>query len=298
MTQGSRGGRSCAPRWSRRTSPSGRTRGGAAPASRFGIMLAELGLLFALTRAQRLHERRPAHDRTRGARRGRAVPRLRLPLLPPGPARDAARARAHRTFAVATVVLWLVTLPLVETLPASGPLVDCGHACPANAFQLVDTPDAVSSALGFAVNGVTALALLEDDRAAPRTIPLAGDLAPSPRPARPRLGDRPRGGVFRVHAAAELDIGGLTGLKVVGAVAALAIPLAMLVGQVRGRVFTATSLVELVGRVGGEPVTAARVEGLLRDALGDPLLRFALRRPGQRVRRRRRQRDRAARRPP
>ena len=50
----------------------------------------------------------------------------------------------------------------------------------------------------------------------------------------------------------------------------------MLVGQVRGRLFAVTSLGQLVARVAGEPVTPARAERLLRRALGDPLLRFAL----------------------
>ena len=158
--------------------------------------------------------------------------------------------------------------------------MDCGDACPANAFQLVETPDAVSSALGFAVNGATALALLG-------VIALLVDKARSPAILRRRLVLPVLGSAIALAAAysaytvlRQLEVEGLTGLKVAGAAAALAIPLAMLVGQVRGRVFAATSLVSLVGRVGGEPVTAARVEGLLRDALGDPLLRFALRRPG------------------
>jgi signal transduction histidine kinase len=247
------------------------------PASRFGIMLAELGLLFALTALSASTNAVP-HTIGRVALAAVVLYLAYAFLCYP---RDRLETRLERrlvwAFAVATVVLWLVTLPLVETLPASGPLVDCGGVCPDNAFQLVDTPDAVSSALGLTVNGVTALALLG-------VIALLLERSLAPATLRRRLVLPVLGSAIALAAAyaaytllRELEVGGLTGLKVVGAVAALAIPLAMLVGQVRGRVFTATSVVELVGRIGGEPMTAARVEGLLRDAIGDPLLRFALR---------------------
>jgi signal transduction histidine kinase len=250
------------------------------PGSRFGPMVAETGLLFAVASLNASTDSL-AHTIGRVALAGVVLYLAYAFLCFP---RDRVEAPAERRlvagFVAVTAALWLVTLPLVETLPASGPIVDCGDRCPANAFQLVDTPDAVSSALGFAVNGVTALALVA-------VIVLLVDKARSPAILRRRLVLPVLGSAIALAAAysaytvlRQLDVEGLTGLKVAGAAAALAIPIAMLVGQVRGRVFAATSLVALVGRVGGEPVTAARVEGLLRDALGDPLLRFALRRPG------------------
>ena len=250
------------------------------PASRFGAMLAETGLLFAVA-ALNASTDELAHTVGRVALAVIAVylayaflcfPRDRL--------ETSLERRLVAAFAGVTGVLWLVTLPLAGTLPASGPIVDCGDRCPGNALQLVDTPDAVSTGLGLAVNGATALALAG-------VIVLLVDKARSPATLRRRLVLPVLGSAMALAAAyaaytvlRQLDVEGLTGLKVTGAAAALAIPVAMLVGQVRGRVFAATSLVALVGRVGGEPASAARVEGLLREALGDPLLRFVLRRPG------------------
>ena len=250
------------------------------PGSRFGAMLAETGLLFAVASLNASTDEL-AHTIGRVAL---AVVVLYLAYgflcFPRDRLETAVERRLIGAFTVVAAALWLVTLPLVETLPASGPIVDCGSRCPDNALQLVDTPDAVSTALGFAVNGVTALALVG-------VIVLLVDKTRSPAVLRRRLVLPVLGSAIALAAAysaytvlRQLDVPGLTGLKVAGAAAALAIPLAMLVGQVRGRVFAATSLVALVGRVGGEPVTAARVEDLLRDALGDPQLRFALHRPG------------------
>jgi signal transduction histidine kinase len=250
------------------------------PASRFGPMLAETGLLFAVAA---LNASTDALAHTIGRVALAAVvlclaytflcfPRDRLDGL--------LERRLIAAFVVVTGALWLVTLPLAQTLPAAGPIVDCGSRCPDNALQLVDTPDAVSTGLGFAVNGSTALALAG-------VIALLVGRATSPAVLRRRLVLPVLGSAIAlaaVYAAytvlRQLDVEGLEGLKVTGAAAALAIPVSMLVGQVRGRVFAATSLVALVGRVGGEPTSAARVEGLLREALGDPLLRFFLRRPG------------------
>ena len=254
-------GRSCAARWSARTSPIGAYTWWRRPGSRFGIIVAETGLGFAVASLNASSDSL-AHTIGRVALAAVVVYLAYAFLCFP---RDRLETPVERrligAFAVATAALWLVTLPLVETLPASGPIVDCGDACPDNAFQLVETPDAVSSALGFAVNGATALALVG-------VIALLVDKARSPAILRRRLVLPVLGSAIALAAAysaytvlRQLDVEGLTGLKVAGTAAALAIPLAMLVGQVRGRVFAATSLVSLVGRVGGEPVTAARVEG-------------------------------------
>ena len=250
------------------------------PASRFGVMLAETGLLFAVASLNASTDEL-AHTIGRIALAAVVVYLAYAFLSFP---RDRLESAVERRLIVALVavtgVLWLVTLPLVQTLPASGPIVDCDDRCPDNAFQLVDTPDAVSTGLGLAVNGATALALAG-------VIVLLVGRASSPAVLRRRLILPVLGSAIALAAAyaaytllRQLDVEGLTGLKVTGAAAALAIPVAMLVGQVRGRVFAATSLVALVGRVGGEPTSAARVEALLREALGDPLLRFVLRRRG------------------
>jgi signal transduction histidine kinase len=75
----------------------------------------------------------------------------------------------------------------------------------------------------------------------------------------------------------ELDIVTSTlGFAIVAAVATLAIPVVMVVGQVRGRVVAATSLGQLVSSISDEPITSERIEMLLQEALGDPTLRLAL----------------------
>ena len=61
-------------------------------------------------------------------------------------------------------------------------------------------------------------------------------------------------------------------VRIIGAAAAIAVPVAMLLGQVRGRVFAATSLGQLVASLGGEAATPVRLELLLRELLGDPKL--------------------------
>jgi signal transduction histidine kinase len=77
---------------------------------------------------------------------------------------------------------------------------------------------------------------------------------------------------FSLLRAAEVT--GAEVLRSVAATSALAIP-ALLAGQIRGRVFAATSLAKLVAREADEPVTPARVQELVRDALGDPSLVLA-----------------------
>ena len=183
--------------------------------------------------------------------------------------------------AFATTALWLLALPLVEKLPAGGPLTDCDSDCPDNALQVVVAPEGLSSGIGFAVNAVTAVGLLA-------VAALLVGKARSPGLLRRRLTVPLLACVvlLTVNYAAftllqQADLGGTEVLRLLGGASALAVPLAMLVGQVRGRVFAATSLGRLVARVGAEPVSPARVEILLREALGDTQLKLALRHAGR-----------------
>jgi hypothetical protein len=73
----------------------------------------------------------------------------------------------------------------------------------------------------------------------------------------------------------EAGIHDTAGLKEFGAVTALAIPFATLLGQLRGQLFAIERLGELIARVSGDPVTS-RMETLLREALGDLLLTLAV----------------------
>jgi signal transduction histidine kinase len=180
------------------------------------------------------------------------------------------------TFAVASALLWVLTLLLVDRLPAAGPLTDCSSSCAENAFQVASPPDALSSVLRWTVTVVTAVALAA----------VAGALigkALSPAHLRRRL-------VVPVLFCGALlalnysiysllrEFGAETtdGFKVVGAVAALAFPIVLLVGQAHGRMYAATSLGRFVSQAEGTRVSAARVESQLRQALGDPRLWLAL----------------------
>ena len=65
-------------------------------------------------------------------------------------------------------------------------------------------------------------------------------------------------------------------LRITGGFLVIAIPFAILAGQVRGRVFAAIGLGQVAVRAGGKPLTPAAVQALLGDALGDPSLKLAL----------------------
>jgi signal transduction histidine kinase len=56
------------------------------------------------------------------------------------------------------------------------------------------------------------------------------------------------------------------------AVVGLAAPIAIVTGQVRGRMFAATGTAQLVAAMSGRAVTAEGVEALIRETLGDPTL--------------------------
>ena len=59
------------------------------------------------------------------------------------------------------------------------------------------------------------------------------------------------------------------------AAAILLMPVAIVAGQVRGRLFAARRLGSLVSDVAGTPVTGADVQRLVGEALGDPTLTLA-----------------------
>jgi signal transduction histidine kinase len=182
-------------------------------------------------------------------------------------------------FSLTTCVVWLAALPLISRLPAAGPLSDCGSSCPDNAFQVANASDALSSALVWGINVVTvagavglAVLLVAKTRSPARlrrrlVAPLLFCMALQAL-------------IYGAYSVSrQADLATSEPLKWVGVVAALMIPFALLVGQVRGRVFSATSLGHLVERAMGDGVTLAHLQALLRDALGDPLLTLATRDP-------------------
>jgi signal transduction histidine kinase len=173
------------------------------------------------------------------------------------------------------LVLWLLVLALAVELPVSGPFADCAQACPHNALRVVDGAAGAGRVLGIVVDAVTAAAFVavtvlllirmrESDRAARRTL--------SP--------------LFVALGAVLVSLAAYTLARLVSdtrsvwlsaavAVAVLALPGAIVAGQVRGRLFAARRLGSLVTDVAGTPVTGADVQRLVGEAVGDPTLTLA-----------------------
>ena len=251
------------------------------PSSRFGLYLMLLAALFFFAAFAASSESVPhTFGRITHAALTVAITYVFL-CFPNDRLGSALERRIVAVLAVATLVAWAIAVPLVEKLPAGGPLIACGDSCPDNAFRLASVSERASNAIGLAVNAVTALCLL-----ALALVLLAKARSPV------RLQRRliaplllcvavlaVNYGVFTVLS--ELDVEGIGAFRALGVASALAIPLAVHVGQLRGHSFAAASLGNLLERVGTGPVTPRRVEELLREALGDPLLTLALRDPGR-----------------
>jgi signal transduction histidine kinase len=245
------------------------------PGSRFGLMMIAIGPFYAVA-ALTASDGELAHTIGRVALAA-FVLCLAYVLLcfPHDHLVSQVERRVMAAFAAACAVAWVVALPLVEKLPPGGPLTDCGDTCPGNAFRLVTTPHGLSSAFGSVVTGVTAAGLLGI------TAVLADRIRSPVRLERSLILPvtactgllAVNYSLFTVLREADWPTGGL---QVVGAAVAFAIPISMFLGQIRGRLFAATSLSHLVARASGQPVTPALVERLLRDALGDRLLLLAL----------------------
>jgi signal transduction histidine kinase len=178
--------------------------------------------------------------------------------------------------AIGTAVVWALLLALSPSLPAGGSFVNCGHRCPPNALQVLGGHAATGTALGtavrilFAVSAIgVAMLLLTKVRSSGRLrrraiAPLAAVFVAS---------------VIVFLIAQFLDpvsLGLNATLRITGGFLVIAIPFAILAGQVRGDVFAAISLGQVAVRAGGKPLTPAAVQELLGDALGDPSLRLVL----------------------
>jgi signal transduction histidine kinase len=250
------------------------------PDTRLGPYVAGIGLLYAVA-CLTASEDAVLHSAGRAALAAFVVCLAYVFLCFPGDRITAAdESRLVAGLAVSTAALWLPALLFVRELPPAGPLTDCGPGCPDNAFRVADTPEALSSALAFAASLVTAVAVLG-------VIAALVTHVQSPARLRRRLvvpllcASIALAISYVLYTLArQAELGGTDALRVLGAASALAIPAALLAGQLRGRVFAATSLGQLVARVGPGPATPARIETLLRDALGDPLLTLALPAPG------------------
>jgi signal transduction histidine kinase len=249
------------------------------PADRFGLYLFGIAMLFALS-SLNLSSNDGAHSAGRIIFAALLVCILYVFLCIP---HDHLASRGERrlisAFALASALLWAVVLPLADTLPVAGPLTDCVGECPGNAFQLVDTSARVSDVLTLTTTIVSASFVLLGAVVLYRK-------ARSPMRIRQRLivpvlgaasGLTVNYALFTVLR--ELDLGQTGVFKGIGGAVALAIPLTIVLGQVRGRVSATTTLARLIPDVGEGPVTPTWVQALLRTAIGDRELTLALRDP-------------------
>jgi signal transduction histidine kinase len=179
-----------------------------------------------------------------------------------------------RAYALSTAVLTGLILALSPTFPAAGAFNDCGTRCPANALAVGGTE--IGTALTSAASTVFTIALIG-------LTMLLFDKARASKPVF-RRAVTPVAGVFTATVAwfvislyllpAYPDTA--SAVVIVNGVLGLAIPLAILLGQVWGDLFASISLGRIAVRARDRPLTPSAVQGVLADALGDQTMRLAL----------------------
>jgi signal transduction histidine kinase len=179
-------------------------------------------------------------------------------------------------FVLSTAVVWGLILALSPTLPPGGDFTDCGTRCPDNALQIVSGHAATGAALNTAYSVVTTISLIG-------IVMLIFNKARSSAHLR-RRAIAPLAVVFIANIA-EFVIalfvtpaypGTREAFRIANGVVSLALPVAMLVGQVRGNVFAAMSLGQIAVRANGKPLTPLAVQKVIGDALGDSSITLAL----------------------
>jgi signal transduction histidine kinase len=238
------------------------------PASRFGLRLALLGLFYTIA-ALNASSDELLHSIGRVGVAAFVVGLAWLFLcFPHDSLTQQGERRAFAWLAGASAVLWVVAIPFAYQLPPAGPLADCRQTCPDNAFWLTHVPG-LSRVVGPATTVVTAGILVWVALVLWRK---SWSTSLRRRLLAPVLANAVLLALSYAAYTLLKDAGsGLTTpVRVVGVAAAIGVPITMLLGQARGRVFAATSLGQLVASLGGETATPVRVELLLRELLGDP----------------------------
>jgi signal transduction histidine kinase len=179
--------------------------------------------------------------------------------------------------AASTAVVWGLALVFAKQLPAAGEFSSCGGRCPDNPFRLATGWAGASSTLNLAYGLSSTISLIGI-----AILIFAKARGPG------RLRRRALEPLSYVLVASILEFvlavffiepsypGTTQTFRVVDAALVFAIPVAMLVGQARGRVFAATRGGQMVASLQGAAVTPEQAQELLRDALGDPSLVLVL----------------------
>jgi len=246
------------------------------PASRLGPLITGAGFLYAATALTAVDSSFPY-----------TVGRVALAALvvyfaylfasfPRGRPQSAFERRFVVAAVTLTVVPWAVLLVFASQLPHGGPLSDCTTDCPGNALQLVHSSSGVTDALGLAANSATALLVVG------AIVLLSQKAASEPLVRRRALTPliyasiilAATFGTYSIVSEAASPPG--TAFRVLTAAGALAIPIALLFGLVRGRLIATSAMWREMSRISPQAVTPAWVEEFLRDTLGDPSFELAL----------------------
>ena len=246
------------------------------PASRLGPLITGAGFLYAATALTAVDSSFPY-----------TVGRVALAALvvyfaylfasfPRGRPQSAFERRFVVAAGTLTVVPWAVLLVFASQLPHGGPLSDCTTDCPGNALQLVHSSSVVTDALGLAANSATALLVVG------AIVLLSQKAASEPLVRRRALTPliyasiilAATFGTYSIVSEAASPPG--TAFRVLTAAGALAIPIALLLGLVRGRLIATSAMWREMSRISPQAVTPAWVEEFLRDTLGDPSFELAL----------------------
>lgn len=179
-------------------------------------------------------------------------------------------------YAASTALVWSLILALSPTLPPGGPFTDCGSRCPHNALQIVDGSAATGAALNVAFSVVSTISLIV---LAMLIFNKARSSASLQRRSMTPLAIAFIANI--VEFVLFLFVGpaypGTRGaFRLVEGMVTVAVPVAMLVGQLRGDVFAAKRLGQLALWGSGERFTPADMQKMIGDALGDSSLRLSL----------------------
>jgi signal transduction histidine kinase len=245
------------------------------PTSGFGLLFAGVGLLFSVTTLNALSA--PLAF-TLGSVVYAAVILALIYLCTCYP-RDHLESLGERRFiaalCTAMVVVWAFVLALAEQLPPTGPFSDCADACPHNALRFIGGAAGAGSVFAAVANALVIGGLLAV------TVLLLSRVGRSAGIARRALAPLGVGlsamslalatYTFVRHALGEHSVV----LSAAVALTIVSLPFALLLGQVRGRLFAARRLGSIVTEVGGAAFDGSGVEALVADALGDPTVRLA-----------------------
>jgi signal transduction histidine kinase len=179
-----------------------------------------------------------------------------------------------RAYALSTAVLTGLTLALSPTFPPGGSFTNCGTRCPANTLAVGDaaTGTALNSASSIVFTiALIGLAMLLFDKAR-RSGPL---MRRAVTPVAAVFGTIVAWFVISLYIVPAYPATG-DAVTIVNGVLGLAAPMAILLGQVWGDRFAATSLGQIAVRAGDGPQTPSAVQDVLADALGDSTVTLAL----------------------